>query len=104
VLTHHERDPVEMQGGTTFHFVTGGPEEALRFATEAAGDGTISVAGGASTINQFLRAGHIDELRLHVAPIVLGEGEALFRDLAGLEFTVASSRSTSLVTHLTLRR
>jgi dihydrofolate reductase len=104
VLTHHEREPVEMQGGTTFHFVTDGPEEALRLATAAAGAGTISVAGGASTINQFLRAGHIDELRLHVAPIVLGEGEALFRDLAGLEFTVASSRSTSLVTHLTLRR
>jgi dihydrofolate reductase len=104
VLTHHEREPVEMQGGTTFHFVTDGPEEALRLATAAAGDGTISVAGGASTINQFLRAGHIDELRLHVAPIVLGEGEALFRDLTGLEFTVASSRSTSLVTHLTLRR
>ena len=104
VLTHHEREPVEMQGGTTFHFVTDGPEEALRLATAAAGAGTISIAGGASTINQFLRAGHIDELRLHVAPLVLGSGEALFSDLAGLEFTVAFSRSTSLVTHLTLRR
>jgi dihydrofolate reductase len=104
VLGHHEREPVEMQGGTTFHFVTGGPEEALRRATEAAGDGTISVAGGASTINQFLRAGHIDELRLHVAPIVLGPGEALFRDLKGLSFEVASSRSTRLVTHVTLKR
>jgi dihydrofolate reductase len=104
VLTHHEREPVEMQGGTTFHFVTGGVEEALRLATEAAGEGTISVAGGASTINQFLRDGHIDELRLHVAPIVLGSGEALFRDLKGLSFEVASSRSTSLVTHVTLKR
>jgi dihydrofolate reductase len=104
VLTHHEREPVEMQGGTTFHFVTGGPEQALRMATAAAGDGTISVAGGASTINQFLRAGHIDELRLHIAPIVLGSGEALFRDLKGLSFEVASSRSTSLVTHVTLQR
>ena len=104
VLTHYEREPVEMQGGTTFHFVTRGPEEALRLATEAVGDGHISVAGGASTINHFLRAGHIDELRLHVAPIVLGDGEALFRDLAGLSFEVASSRSTSLVTHVTLRR
>jgi dihydrofolate reductase len=104
VLTHHEREPVEMQGGTTFHFVTGGPDEALRLATEAAGDGTISVAGGASTINQFLRDGHIDELRLHVAPIVLGSGEALFRDLKGLSFEDASSRSTSLVTHVTLKR
>jgi dihydrofolate reductase len=104
VLTHYEREPVEMQGGTTFHFVTSGPEEALRLATEAAGDGSISIAGGASTINQFLRAGHIDELRLHVAPIVLGSGEALFRDLKGLSFEVTSSRSTSLVTHVTLRR
>jgi dihydrofolate reductase len=104
VLTHHERKPVEMQGGTTFHFVTSGPEEALRLATEAAGDGSISIAGGASTINHYLRAGYIDELRLHVAPIVLGSGEALFRDLKGLSFEVASSRSTSLVTHVTLKR
>ncbi|HEY2878940.1 dihydrofolate reductase family protein [Nocardioides sp.] len=104
VLTHHERQPVEMQGGTTFHFVTGGPEEALRLATDAAGDRTISIAGGASTINQFLRAGHIDELRLHVAPIVLGSGEAIFTDLKGLPLEVASTRSTSLVAHLTLKR
>jgi dihydrofolate reductase len=104
VLTHYPRDPLEMAGGTTFHFVTGGPEEALRRATEVAGDSTISVCGGASTINQFLREGHIDELRLHIAPIVLGSGEALFTDLKGLSFEVASTRSTSLVTHLTLRR
>jgi dihydrofolate reductase len=104
VLTHHEREPLEMRGGTTFHFVTGGPEEALRQATEAAGDRSISVAGGASTINQFLRAGHIDELRLHIAPVVLGSGEALFSDLKGLSFEMVSSRTTSLVTHLVLRR
>jgi dihydrofolate reductase len=104
VLTRHERDPLEMQGGTTFHFVTGGPEEALRLATEAAEGRSISIAGGALTINQYLRAGHIDELRLHVAPIVLGSGEALFRDLKGLSLEIASSRSTSLVTHVTLKR
>jgi dihydrofolate reductase len=104
VLTHHPREPVEMDGGTTFHFVTGGIEDALGLARDAAGDGSVSVCGGASTINQYLAAGHIDELRLHVAPVVLGEGESIFGDLAGLEFTVASSRSTSLVTHLTLRR
>jgi len=104
VLTHHEREPLEMKGGTTFHFVTRGPEEALRLATDAAGERRISVAGGASTINQFLRLGHIDELRLHVAPIVLGAGEAIFTDLRGLSFEVASSRSTSLVTHVTLTR
>ena len=104
VLAHRPRDPVPMQGGTTFHFVTGGPEEALGLARQAAGDRHVSICGGASTINQYLAAGHIDELRLHVAPVVLGAGEALFRDLAGLSFDVASSRSTSLVTHLTLRR
>jgi dihydrofolate reductase len=104
VLTHHEREPLEMLGGTTFHFVTGGTEEALRLAEAAAGDRHISVAGGASTINQFLRAGYIDELKLHVAPVVLGSGESPFRDLPDLPFEVASSRSTSLVTHMTLRR
>ena len=104
VLTHHEREPVEMQGGTTFHFVTGGPEEALRRAIDVAGDRHVSICGGASTINQFLRAGHIDELRLHVAPVVLGSGEAIFTDLKGLGFEVASTRHTSLVTHMVLRR
>ena len=104
VLTHHEREPVEMEGGTTFLFVTGGPEEALRRAADVAGDRPVSIAGGASTLNQFLRAGHIDELRLHVAPIALGSGEALFTDVDGLAFEVAASRSTSLVAHVTLRR
>jgi dihydrofolate reductase len=104
VLSHHDRDPVEMHGGTTFHFVTGGPAEALTAATEAAGDRTIAVAGGASTINQYLEAGHIDELRLHVAPVVLGSGEALFAGLGGRSYEMTASRSTSLVTHMTLRR
>lgn len=104
VLGHRPRDPIQMQGGTTFHFVTGGIEEALRLAREAAGDRHVSVCGGASTINQYLAAGYIDELRLHIAPVVLGAGETFFRDLAGLSFEVASSRSTSLVTHVTLRR
>ena len=104
VLGHREREPVAMEGGTTFHFVTGGIEEALRLAREAAGDRHVSICGGASTINQYLAAGYIDELRLHVAPIVLGAGESLFRDLPGLSFEVASARSTSLVTHVTLRR
>jgi dihydrofolate reductase len=104
VLTHHPRDPLEMEGGTTFHFVTDGIEEALRLAKEAAGDRHVSVCGGASTINQYLAAGHIDELRLHVAPVVLGGGEALFTGLGGLELTVVSSRATPLVTHVTLRR
>jgi dihydrofolate reductase len=104
VLTHHPREPLQMAGGTTFHFVTDGIEEALRRATDAAGDRHVSVCGGASTINQYLAAGHIDELRLHVVPVVLGRGEALFRGLDGLELTVVSSRAASLVNHLTLRR
>jgi dihydrofolate reductase len=104
VLGHREREPVPMEGGTTFHFVTGGIEEALGLAREAAGDRHVSICGGASTINQYLAAGYIDELRLHLAPIVLGEGEPVFRDLPGLSFEVASSRSTSLVTHVILRR
>lgn len=104
VLTHHPRDPIEMAGGTTFHFVTEGIEEALRLARQAAGEQNVSVCGGASTINQALRAGHIDELRLHVAPVVLGEGESPFRDLAGLSMEIVGSRATTLVTHMTLRR
>jgi dihydrofolate reductase len=104
VLTHHPRDPIEMDGGTTFHFVTDGIEAALALAVEATDNDRVSICGGASTINQYLAAGHIDELRLHVAPVVLGSGEALFGDLGGLELTIASSRSTSQVTHLTLRR
>lgn len=104
VLTHHPRESIEMEGGTTFHFVTEGIEEALRLAREAAGDRDVAIPGGASTIGQYLAAGHIDELRLHLAPVVLGGGESPFRDLAGLGFTVVSSRSTDLVTHVTLRR
>jgi dihydrofolate reductase len=76
----------------------------LARANAAAGDRHISVAGGASTIRQFLRRGLIDELRLHVAPVVLGRGESPFADLEDFPFEVASSRSTSLVTHMTLRR
>ena len=93
-----------MEGGTTFHFVTGGIEEALRLAREAAGDGTSRSAEAPRRSTSTSRPGYIDELRLHVAPVVLGSGEALFRDLGGLAFEVASTRSTSLVTHLTLRR
>ena len=104
VLAHRPREPLEMQGGTTFTFVTDGIESALEQAREAAGSADVAIAGGASTVNQYLAAGAIDELRLHVAPIVLGQGESLFRDLPGLAFEVASTRSTSLVTHVTLRR
>jgi dihydrofolate reductase len=103
VLTHHERSPVEMAGGTTFHFVTGGIEEALKRAREAAGERNVAVAGGASTVNQFLAAGLLDELRLHVAPVLLGAGERLFDGVGRLGLEQVSARQTSLVTHLVYR-
>ncbi|MEU7875746.1 dihydrofolate reductase family protein [Dactylosporangium sp. NPDC049140] len=100
VLTHHEREPLPMDGGTTFHFVTGGIAEALERARAAAGDRNVAVAGGASTVNQFLAAGLLDELRLHVAPVLLGRGERLFEGVGRAGLTQISARQTSLVTHL----
>jgi dihydrofolate reductase len=82
VLTHHARDPVEMQGGTIFHFVTGGFGSALEQARAAAGDREIAIAGGASTVRQALAASALDELVLDVAPVLLGEGERLFDGVA----------------------
>src|SRR5215208_2847718 len=81
VLTHHPRDPLEMQGGTTFHFVTDGIESALVQARAAAGDGDVQVAGGASAIQQYLAAGLLDELYLHIAPVLLGGGERLLENV-----------------------
>jgi dihydrofolate reductase len=78
VITHHEREPLEMQGGTTFHFVTGGIEAALERATEAAAGADIWLGGGASVINQYLAAGLVDQLDLSIAPIFLGDGTRLF--------------------------
>ena len=103
VLTHHQRDDLPMAGGTTFHFVTGGIEEALERAGKAAGDKRVSVAGGAATINQYLAAGLLDELTLHIAPVVLGAGERLFDGVPGLQLEQISSRPASLVTHVTYR-
>ena len=83
VLTHHERDTLPMQGGTTFHFVTDGIESALRQAREAAGGRDILIGGGAETINQFLAAGLIDEINISIAPHFLGGGARLFENLGG---------------------
>ena len=85
VLTHYPHDPIEMAGGTTFHFVTDGFDAAYAQAREAAGDREISIAGGASTIRQALAAGVIDEMVLDIAPVVLGAGESPFAGLRGLE-------------------
>ena len=91
VLTHHERPPLEMEGGTVFHFVTGGIEEALERARAAAGEQDIRLGGGAATIREYLRARLIDEMHLAVSPILLGGGEHL---LAGLDLPALGYRCT----------
>lgn len=100
VLTHYPRDPVEMQGGTTFHFVTTGIRDALDRARAAVGDGRISIAGGASTVRQGLSAGLIDRIIVSVAPITLGVGERLFEGL-DLALVPVEVLQTDLVTHIT---
>ena len=106
VLTHHQRRPLEMDGGTTFHFVTGGIEEALRRAREAAGGSDVRIGGGAATIRQYLRARVVDELHLAIAPVLLGSGESLLEgiDLRALGFRVEEHVPTAAVTHVVLRR
>jgi dihydrofolate reductase len=81
VLTHHERAPLEMKGGTTFYFVTGGIEEAAKRAGEAAGGKDVRIGGGVSTVQQYLKAGLIDEMHLVVSPVLLGAGEKFLGDL-----------------------
>jgi len=106
VLTHFERDPLPMEGGTTFHFVTDGIEAALDAARDAAGTGDIAIAGGATTINEYLAAGLIDELRLHVVPCTapVGGGSRMFDGVHGIDLEVVSARPTQHVTHLIYRR
>jgi dihydrofolate reductase len=104
VLCHRPRPSIEMEGGTVFHFVTDGIEAALERAGEAAGKKNVSIAGGPGVTSQYLAAGHIDELRLHVAPFVAGGGESLFAGAGSLELTPVSSRTTPHVTHLVYRR
>jgi dihydrofolate reductase len=103
VVTHHPRAPLPMQGGTTFYFVTDGVESALALAREAADDRTVAIAGGAATVNQYLAAGLIEELRLHVAPVLLGAGERLFEGVGDLNLELLDTSGTELVAHLTYR-
>jgi dihydrofolate reductase len=106
VLTHHEREPLVMEGGTTFYFVTGGIEEALRLAKQAAGDKDVKIGGGVSTVRQYLQAGLIDSLQFAFAPAVLGQGEALFSglDLHALGFSVTERKATEHATHVVLEK
>jgi dihydrofolate reductase len=106
VLTHHEREPEVMQGGTTFYFVTGGIEEAMRRAKEAAGDKDVKIGGGVSTVRQYLLAGLVDTVHLAVSPVFLGRGEALFSriDLPALGFTVTERVITEHATHIVLEK
>ncbi|MET3567989.1 dihydrofolate reductase [Leifsonia sp. 563] len=103
VLTHHAREPQRMEGGTTYHFVTDGIESALAQARAAAADGEISIQGGADTINQYLAAGLVDELRLHIVPFTLGAGARLFDGVPPLNLEQVSARAASTVIHVTYR-
>jgi dihydrofolate reductase len=103
VLTHHERAPLEMQGGTTFTFVTDGIESALEQARAAAGDKDVEIAGGAATVRQYLAAGLLDELVLHLVPVVLGAGERLFDGVSGISLEPTEVIASPAVTHLRYR-
>jgi dihydrofolate reductase len=106
VLTHHAREPIPMEGGTTFHFVTGGIHEALRRAREVAGDLDIRIGGGATTIREFLRAGLVDEIRMVVSPVFLGAGESLYDgvNLPALGYAVVETTQGEKALHVTLRK
>jgi dihydrofolate reductase len=106
VLTHYEREPLVMEGGTTFYFVSGGIEEALRLAKQAAGDEDVKIGGGVSTVRQYLQAGLIDSLQFALSPVALGEGEALLSgiDLRALGFSVTEHQATEHATHVVLTR
>jgi dihydrofolate reductase len=105
VLTHHEREPLEKEGGTTFTFVTDGIESALEQAKQAAGDKDVALGGGAEVARQYLAAGLIDELDLNVVPILLGGGTRLFDNLAGTDLGLEQVRAIEApgVTHIKYR-
>jgi dihydrofolate reductase len=106
VLTHYAREPIEMLGGTTFYFVTDGIDAALARAREAAGGKDVKIGGGVETVRQYVRAGHVDEIHLAVAPVVLGQGEALFADLdlRALDYRPVEHVATERATHVVLAR
>jgi dihydrofolate reductase len=105
VLTHHARDPVTKDGGTTFTFVTDGIEAALEQAREAAGDKDVAIGGGANVVQQYLNSNLLDELQIHVAPVLLGDGVRLFDNLRTGQLELECTRviKSSAVTHLKYR-
>ena len=106
ILTHHAREPIEMEGGTTFHFVTDGIHAALDRARKAAGMRDVKIGGGVSTVRQYLEAGLVDEAHFAISPILLGRGEAMFHgiDLPTLGYEVTKTASTDHATHVVLER
>lgn len=106
ILTHHARASIEMEGGTIFHFVTGGIHEALERARDAAGGGDVRIGGGANTIQQCLRAGLIDELHIAISPVLLGRGERLFDgvDMRALGYQCLQTVASENATHMVLGR
>ncbi|MBS0539050.1 MAG: dihydrofolate reductase [Proteobacteria bacterium] len=106
VLTHHARAPIEMKGGTTFHFVTDGIESALKQARAAAGNKDVKIGGGVSTVRQYIQAGHVDEIHLAMAPVALGQGEALFAgiDLHAIGYRTVEHKAGERATHVVLAR
>ena len=106
ILTHHARAPITMEGGTVFHFVTGGIHEALDRAREVAGDKDIRIGGGATAVRQYLQAGLIDEMHLAQVPVLLGSGDSIFAgtDLHGLGYECTERVVGERVTHLMIRR
>jgi dihydrofolate reductase len=105
VLTHHAREPVTKQGGTTFTFVTDGVESALDQARAAAGGKDVALGGGANVAQQYLKAGLIDEMQLHIVPVLLGDGSRLFDNLGGAEvpLEVTGVVEAPGVTHVSYR-
>ena len=104
VLTHHAHEPIEMEGGTTFHFVTGGFDAAYAQARETAGEDGVDIAGGASTVRQALVAGVVDELTLDVAPVLLGSGERIFDGVESFGFEPVEVLHSPLATHIRYRQ
>jgi dihydrofolate reductase len=100
VLSHKEREPIKMEGGTTFFFVTDGIESALSRAKEVSGNRNVKIMGGANTINQYLAAGLIDELWLHIVPVTIGAGTRLFEGVSNLTLEPVEVSGTNLVTHI----